>query len=236
MNAIATAELRMLIRNRLVAACAILIPLALGVVFLFNVTGTDGIVFVAVMQLLIMTAMGVYVTATTTLAARRQTLFLKRLRSGVVSDRAILAGLVGPIVLVSVIQLAIIMVALSVAAGAVPANAWLLVVLVLAVEAMFVGFALATAGVTTSPEHAQVTTLPIFFLTLGVPFWVILTGTEDLGLLKQVLPGGTIPELMELSWLGGDLSTVPLLVVPLLAWAAVAVVAARIMFRWEPRS
>lgn len=236
MNAIATAELRMLIRNRLVAACAILIPLALGVVFLFNVTGTDGIVFVAVMQLLIMTAMGVYVTATTTLAARRQTLFLKRLRSGVVSDRAILAGLVGPIVLVSVIQLAIIMVALSVAAGAVPANAWLLVVLVLAVEAMFVGFALATAGVTTSPEHAQVTTLPIFFLTLGVPFWVILTGTEDLGLLKQVLPGGTIPKLMELSWLGGDLSTVPLLVVPLLAWAAVAVVAARIMFRWEPRS
>lgn len=236
MNAIATAELRMLVRNRLVAICAILVPLALGAVFLVNVKPDGAISLLVSLQLMVMMGMGVYVTATTTLAARRQTLFLKRLRSGAVSDSSIIGGLIGPIILVNLVQIAAILVAVGFAAQTLPPNAWLLVVTVLALEIMFAGFALATAGVTNSPEHAQVTTLPIFFLSIGVPFWVALTGTEGLGFLKQWLPGGSVPQLMELAWEGGDASGAVWLILPMLVWAAVAVVAARVMFRWEPRA
>lgn len=236
MNAIATAELRMLVRNRLVAFSALLFPLALGAVFLFNAKPGEPVAFIVTLQLLVMMSMGVYVTATTTLAARRQTLYLKRLRSGSVSDASIIGGLVGPIVLVNIVQVVAVLVAVSIAARTTPVHPWVLVLTVLALEIMFVGFALATAGVTNSPEHAQITTVPIFFLTLGIPFWVTLTGTDGLGFLKQWLPGGAVPALMDLAWEGGDPSQVWLLILPTLIWAAVAVVAARIMFRWEPRA
>ena len=233
---IAASELRMLVRNRLVAFCAILIPLALGAVFIINRPPEGGLAFASTLQLVVMLGMGVYVTATTTLAARRQNLFLKRMRSGSVSDAAIVVGLVGPIVLVSIVQVAVILIGLSIAGETVPVHGWLLVTVVLLVELMFAGFALATAGVTNSPEHAQVTTLPIFFVALGVPFWVLLTGTDELGWLKQSLPGGALPQLMNLVWYGGDLSRVAILLAPTVAWAAIAVVVARVMFRWEPRS
>lgn len=237
MFSIATAELTMLVRNKLVAACAILIPLAFGALLLFNGDGLagGGVSTIASLQIVIMIAMGVYVTVTTTLAARRQTLFLKRLRSGSVSDGSIILGLVGPVVLVSVVQIGIILAVLSAVATA-PVNALLLVVAVLATEIMFAGFALATAGVTNSPEHAQVTTLPIFFLVVGVTFWVTMTGMAELDWLKRVLPGGALPELVSLAWNGGDLSAVPMLLLPSLAWAALAAFAARAMFRWEPRA
>lgn len=236
MLSIAISELRMLIRNRLVALCAILVPLGLGVFLLTSSAADSGGSFIAVLQIMLMSAMGVYVTATTTLAARRQTLFLKRLRSGAVSDRAILAGLVGPLVLVNVVQIAVVLVALSVTASAPPVHGWLIAIAVGIAELMFVGFSLATAGVTTSPEHAQFTTLPLFIATLGIAFWVVLTGTAELTWLKRALPGGGLAELISLAWNGGDLSVLPLLLAPSIAWAAIAGYAARVMFRWEPRA
>ena len=235
MFSIAVAELRMLVRNRLVAVCAILIPLGLGLVFIVQ-GSPGGAPTIAALQVMLMIAMGVYVTATTTLAARLQTLFLKRLRSGSVSDGSIIAGLVTPIAVISIVQVVIVLAALSVSAGAPPANIPLLLVGVLATEAMFVGFALATAGVTNSPEHAQVTTLPLFLAVLGVSIWVTLTGFEDLGWIKRLLPGGGATELIITAWSGGDLSSVASLLAPTLAWAVLGVFAAKAMFRWEPRA
>lgn len=235
MFSIAVAELKMLVRNRLVAICAILMPLGLGLVFLFR-GSTEGAPMLAALQIMAMVSLGVYITATTTLAARRQTLFLKRLRSGAVSDGSIIAGLVAPIVVVSIAQVGIVLTALAVSAGAPPANVALLIVALLATEAMFVGFALATAGVTNSPEHAQVTTLPLFFAILGVTIWISLTGMDDMGWLKRILPGGGATELIITAWSGGDLSSVVSLIVPTLGWAAVGVFTAKLMFRWEPRA
>ena len=235
MFSIAIAELRMLVRNRLVAVSALLIPLGLGVYFVFSGSGGNA-AFIAVLQTVLMVAMGVYVTATTTLAARRQTLFLKRLRSGVVSDSSIIAGIVGPIVIVSLVQLAIVMVLLAATADAPPANVGLVIVAVLLTEIMFTGFALATAGFTNSPEHAQVTTLPILFAAMGAAVWVAITGTEELAIVKRALPGGGIAELMITGWQGLPIDNLVWLIVPSLAWAAVAVYAAKLMFRWEPRA
>ncbi|MCU1410189.1 MAG: transporter permease [Rhodoglobus sp.] len=236
MIAIAVSELRMLVRNRLVATLGILSPLVIGGIFILNRPPEGGLAFAATLQIATMLGLGVYVTGTTTLAARRQNLFLKRLRSSAASDPAIIAGLIAPIILVGLLQVAIIMTGLAVSASALPVHGWLLVPVVLLVDVMFAGFAVATAGVTNSPEHAQFTTLPLFFVTVGVTFWVTLTGTQDLGLVKQALPLGAIPELMGIVWYDGDLSRVPLLLIPTIAWTVVALVAAKAMFRWEPRS
>lgn len=236
MIAIAASELRMLVRNRLVAVLGILSPLVIGGIFIINRPAEGGLAVAATLQVVAMLGLGVYVTATTTLSARRQNLFLKRLRSSAASDPAIIVGLVAPIVIVGLVQVAIILTGLAVSASTVPVHAWLLVIVVLVVDLMFAGFAVATTGVTNSPEHAQFTTLPLFFATLGVAFWVTFTGTQDLGVLKQALPLGAIPELMTIVWYDGDLSRVPLLLIPTLAWTAVALVAARFMFRWEPRA
>jgi len=235
MFSIAIAEFRMLLRNRLVAACALLIPLGLGAFFVFS--GNEGGESVsAVLVTLLMIAMGVYVTATTTLAARRQTLFLKRLRSGVVSDPSIIVGLVLPIVLISIVGVGVILTALALTSDVPPANPAIIALAVIIAELMFAGFALATAGVTNSPEHAQVTTLPLFFATLGAAFWVVFTGVEELTWIKRALPGGGIAELVIAGWSGGDIPNLLVLVAPSLAWAVLAVVAARVMFRWEPRA
>ncbi|CAN5156107.1 ABC transporter permease [soil metagenome] len=236
MIAIATSELRMLVRNRLVALLGILSPLIIGGIFIINRPAEGGLATAATLQIVAMLGLGVYVTATTTLSARRQNLFLKRLRSSAVSDPSIIAGLVVPIILVGLVQVGIILTGLAVSASTAPVHVWLLVVVVLIVDVMFAGFAVATAGVTNSPEHAQFTTLPLFFATLGAAFWVTFTGTQELGILKQALPLGAIPELMTIVWYDGDLSRVPLLLIPTLAWTAIAVLAARFMFRWEPRA
>jgi ABC-2 type transport system permease protein len=237
MFAIARAELRMLIRNRLVAACAVLLPLGLGAFFLFQGTGSPGAI-TAVLQVTVMIAMGVYVTATTTLAARRQTLFLKRLRSGALSDRSIIAGLVAPIVTISIVQVLVVLGVLA-AVSSFPVAPWLVVIGVLVAEALFAALALATAGVTNSPEHAQVTTLPVFFLALGVTLWVAFAGASTTGPLlwvQRALPGGATAELLTLGWAGGDLSAVPVLIGISVVWVALAVLIARAMFRWEPRA
>lgn len=230
--AIGVAELRMMVRNRTVAACAVLVPLAFGALLLV-LDGADSAGVLAGVQILGMVGMGVYVTVTTTLAARRQTLCLKRLRGGSVSDRGLLAGLVLPVVAVSVAQLVVVLGVLGVQSP--PAHAGLLVVAVLIAEAMFVGAALATAGVTTSPEHAQYTTMPFFLLTLGVGFWFQLTGADDLVAVKRLLPGGGLMELVTLAWDGGDLGLLPWLLLPSVGWAVVGGVAAMRSFRWEPR-
>jgi len=232
---IALAELRMLVRNRLVLFCAVLIPLAFGAFLILNDTGTGGAGAIATLQITIMIAMGVYVSGTTTLAARRQTLMLKRMRSGAISDGAILTGLVVPLVVVSVIQIALVLSILSFTAGA-PANAVLLIIAVLLTEVMFVGFALATAGVTNSPEHAQVTTLPLFFATIAIAFWVMTTGTAELTWVKRLLPGGGIAELIGAAWNGGASVDLLALLLPSVVWVIAAMYFARTMFKWEPRA
>jgi ABC-2 type transport system permease protein len=231
-RAVASAELTMMLRNRTVALCALLVPLAFGGLLLF-VNGADTAGVLAGVQVIGMVGMGVYVTVTTTLSARRQTLYLKRMRGGALSDRGILTGLVLPVVAVSVAQLAVVLGVLSTQAA--PVHAWLLVVAVLIAEAMFVGLALATSAFSTSPEHAQYTTLPVFFLTLGVAIWFQVTGVDDLIALKRLLPGGGLMELIVLAWNGGDLGLLPWLLLPSLGWAVVGAAAAARFFRWEPR-
>jgi len=233
---IARAELRMLWRNKVVAACAVLMPLAFAVLLIVmrdRFGGAGGTI--AALQIIVMAGFGVYITATTTLAARRQTLLLKRLRSTAIADAGILGGLLVPVVVLNVVQLLIVLAAV-VATGEFPVNGWLVAVHVAAVEAMFLALALATWGLTGTPEQAQITTMPVFILALGAAMWITLTGSRSQVALQRSLPGGASVEAIVGAWSG----TVPgtqglLLTLPTLAWALVALLAAIRLFRWEPR-
>jgi ABC-2 type transport system permease protein len=117
-----------------------------------------------------------------------------------------------------------------------PADIPVLALAVLVTYAMMIALGLATAGVTGSPEQAQVTTLPIALGTLAVASWVGITGTESLTWLKRVLPGGSATELVVESWNGGlPLLEALRLLAPTYGWVVLAVVLARRYFRWEPR-
>ncbi|WP_129669417.1 ABC transporter permease [Phytoactinopolyspora endophytica] len=238
MLAIARSELIQIFRNRLVLVTGLVIPVAVSGYFVYQheiFADHASLGYIAAIVLFTVMAFGLYTTAVTTLASRRQNLFLKRLRSTAAGDAGILTGLILPISAIAIVQTVVILIVFGVVATE-PADVLLLAVAILAMIAMMVGLALATAGLTNSPEHAQVTTLPVSLSVIAVASWVGITGTEDLTLLKRLLPGGSATELVVNAWNGG----VPLadslsLLAITLAWVVVAVALARRLFRWEPR-
>ncbi|MEK8104081.1 hypothetical protein NKG94_01245 [Micromonospora sp. M12] len=163
MFAIASSELIQIFRNRLVLITSLIIPVAVCVFFVrqhetYAAIGSLG--YIAAIVLFTVAAFGLYATAVTTLASRRQNLFLKRLRSTAEGDAGILAGLLLPVLLLAVVQVTAILTALAVVAGG-PANVALLVVAVLATVAMMIGLALATAGLTNSPNTLRSPPCPL---------------------------------------------------------------------------
>ncbi|PMR60000.1 ABC transporter permease [Verrucosispora sp. ts21] len=238
MFSIASSELIQIFRNRLVLVTSLIVPVAVSALFVrqhetFADLGSLG--YIAAIVMFTVAAFGLYATAVTTLASRRQNLFLKRLRSTAAADSTILAGLLLPPTAIAVVQVSAIMTALAMVAGE-PTNIALLVLATVATLAMMIGLALATAGLTNSPEHAQVTTLPVTLGVIAVASWVGITGTEELTLLKRLLPGGAATELTMNAWNGGTaVADSLLLLAPTLGWVAIAVALATRLFRWEPR-
>jgi ABC-2 type transport system permease protein len=236
--ALARSVVIQIFRNRRVLVTGLVIPIALSGYLVyeherFSDLGRVG--YIAAVVMFTVLALGLYTTAVTTLASRRQNLFLKRLRSTAASDASILTGLVLPATVVALLQVVVILVVLG-AVTTEPAQVLLLAVAILATTAMMVALALATAGLTSSPEHAQVTTLPVSLSVIAVASWVGITGTDDLARLKRLLPGGSATEMVINAWNGGVplLDSLPLLATTL-GWVAVAVAMAVRLFRWEPR-
>ncbi|WP_394619343.1 ABC transporter permease [Lentzea sp. JNUCC 0626] len=231
-------ELAQLFRNRSVLVTSFVMPIAVSAFFLyqhevFAQLGSLG--YIGAIVMFTVSAFGLYTSAVTTLASRRQNLFLKRLRSTAASDASILTGLVLPATAVALVQVVAIMAVLA-AVTTTPDNIALLALAVVTTVLMMVGLALATAGLTNSPEHAQITTLPVSLGVIAVASWVGITGTEELTLLKRLLPGGSATELVVNAWTGGvAVADSLVLLLPTLAWVVVAAVAAARLFRWEPR-
>lgn len=238
MLSIALSELTQLFRNRLVLLNSFVIPVAVCVFFVYkHETFADlrSLGYIAAVVIFTVAAFGLYATTVTTLASRRQTLFLKRLRSTPAGDAGILSGLVLPVSVLALVQVTAILAVLAAVAGE-PDNVLLLGAAVFSTVIMMLALGLATAGVTNSPEHAQVTTLPISLGAIAVSNWVAITGTEELPLLKRLLPGGSATELILNAWNGGAPVTESLpLLLPTLAWVVVSVALASRLFRWEPR-
>lgn len=235
---IAQSELTQILRNRALLISSLIMPVAASIFFIyyrdvFTRIGSPG--YIGALLLFTIAVFTLYATTVTTLAGRRQSLFLKRLRSTAASDPAILSGLVLPVAAISLVQIGLIL-GVFAAVGSTPDNTALLVAGVVAALAMMLAFGLATAGITNSPEHAQVTTLPLSLGIIAVASWVGITGTESLGAVKRLLPGGAATELVADAWNGGTpLTDSLLLLAPTLGWVIVAIALASRMFRWEPR-
>ncbi|AWB92258.1 ABC transporter permease [Aeromicrobium chenweiae] len=235
---IARSELIQIFRNRLVLVTGLVIPVAFSAYVVhqhesFADLGTLG--YIPAIVMFVVLALGLYTTAVTTLASRRQDLFLKRLRSTAVSDPDILLGLLLPLTVMALIQVGVIMAVFGVVVSG-PDQIPLLVAAVLATTVMMGALALATAGLTNSPEHAQVTTLPLSLVVIVVASWVGITGTEDLAYVKRLIPGGAATELVINAWEGGvPLSDSLPLLLPTAAWVGASISLAVQFFRWEPR-
>lgn len=238
MLTIAQSELTQILRDRTALVTSLLMPVAASLYFIYNrevFERLGSLGYIAVMLVFTIAAFSLYATVVTSLAARRQNLFLKRLRSTAASDPAILAGLMLPISVISLVQIGLILTAFGVVSGT-PANLPLLVVAIIATFAMMLALGMATAGLTSSSERAQVTTLPVSLGIIAITIWVGITGTESLTALKRALPGGAATELVVQSWNGGTpIADSLLLLLPTLAWVVVAIVLATRLFRWEPR-
>ncbi|MFE0687046.1 ABC transporter permease [Streptomyces xiamenensis] len=238
MLSIALSELIQIFRNRLILVTSFIMPVAVSAYFIYQhevFADLGSLGYIAAVVVFTVGAFGLYTTTVTTLASRRQNLFLKRLRSTAAGDTSILSGLVFPATVIALVQVVAILAALAGVSGS-PANVALLAVGVLAVVAMMLALALATAGLTNSPEHAQVTTLPVSLGVIAVASWVGISGTEELATLKRLLPGGSATELLVDSWNGGVAVTDSLiLLAPTFGWVVASVALASRLFRWEPR-
>src|SRR5690606_21260852 len=155
MFAIARSEFRQIVRNRAVLITTLIIPLASSAYFIFNrdmFENFDGNGYLGAILVFTIGVFSLYSGMVTILAARRQNLFLKRLRSAAAGDPALLAGLVTPISLISLLQVMLVL-GVFAAVTTTPESLALLMLAIGATFAMALALGMATAGLTSSPEQ-----------------------------------------------------------------------------------
>ncbi|MFB8760549.1 ABC transporter permease [Streptomyces nigra] len=181
----------------------------------------------------------VYATLVSVYTARREELVLKRLRTGEPRDTEILAGAALPAVAVGLAQSVVLAIGCTVLldVGA-PRAPHLAVLGLLSGFVLCAALAAVTSSFTRSVESAQVTTLPVVFLSMifsgmFVPLEVLPDRMASVCELLPLTPvitlvrGGWTDELSAYERLGAATTA--------LAWTVLAVFAVRRWFRWEPR-
>lgn len=244
--ALARAELLLLVRNR----SAVFVALVLPVVMILSIraslqqvdlagtglsvagaalTGGIGIVLVQV----------VYMNLVTGYVARREELVLKRLRTGEVTDREILTATALPSVALALLQCVLLVVVGAIAFDlTAPKRPELFLVGLAAGFVMMSALAAATSAMTRTVQTSQLTTLPLFFVSLfGSGILLPLDVFPDrLASAFELLPLTGVMTLVRHGWLGnaetGDLLAAGMTA---LAWTGFAVFAVQRWFRWDPR-
>ncbi|MDH6215223.1 ABC transporter permease [Streptomyces pseudovenezuelae] len=246
LRALARAELTLLGRNRSAVVTALLVPLALP----FSVRPAldqmdlkaEGL---SVGIVLVTAAVGfsflfaVYSSLVSAYVARREELVLKRLRTGEVGDPEILVGTALPAMCVGLLQSLVLTVAcaLLLDTGA-PQAPYLTVLGLLLGLVLSAALAALTASYTRTVESAQVTALPLLFLSMlgsgiAIPAEALPDRVAD---VCAYLPLSPAIRLVR-GGFTGELSGYEALVAAAtaLAWTVLAVFAVRRWFRWEPR-
>ncbi|WP_428985885.1 ABC transporter permease [Streptomyces pyxinicus] len=246
LGALGRGELALLGRNRGVVFTALVVPLVLP----FSVRpALDGMHLerhgLNVGTTLLTAAVGysflfaVYTSLVSAYVARREELVLKRLRTGELSDPEILTGTALPAVLLGLAQALVLCVACAVLldTGA-PRAPYLILPGLVTGLATTAALAALTASWTRTAESAQVTALPLVFVSMigsGIAFPAeIMPGR--LASVCELLPLSPAVRLFRGGWTG-QLSGYEVLgaLATALAWTVVAVFAVRRWFRWEPR-
>lgn len=178
----------------------------------------------------------VYFVSLSTLTARRHTLALKRLRTTPLSDAAIILGLVSPALLIGFFQLALLhagLVALSAPPPQAPhivvaANVSGILVAVLA--------GIATSAVTSTPEKAQWTMLPLFIAAMGAATLLPTLTDPTFASIARTIPLVANADLTMGGWYGGqDRADLVTNAAVIAGWLVALLWWSRRTFRWERR-
>ncbi|MCX4970440.1 ABC transporter permease [Streptomyces sp. NBC_00654] len=246
LSALGRAELTLLARNRTAVFIALLMPLLMIFAIKSSLDRIDlggtgltvagaaltGGIGMVLLQVIYLNLVSAYV-------ARREELVLKRLRTGEVSDPEILTGTALPAVLLTLVQCVLIVVIGTFAFDLrSPGRPDLLVAGLLVGSVLLSALAAATATLTRTVQTSQLTTLPLFFVSmLGSGVFIPLDVFPDrVASVCELLPLTGVMTLVRAGWLGGaedgDLLRAA---VTALAWTVFAVFAVKRWFRWDPR-
>ncbi|MFE9706985.1 ABC transporter permease [Streptomyces sp. NPDC005930] len=170
---------------------------------------------------------------------RREELVLKRLRTGELRDVEILGGSALPAVLGGLVQSLLLAVGCAALLDlSAPSAPHLAVVGLLLGLVLCAALAAATASFTRTGESAQVTPLPVMFVSMAGSglFFPLDLLPDTLASVCELLPLTPVITLVRGGWTG-DLSAYEALgaVATAVAWTVLAVFAVRRWFRWEPR-
>ncbi|MFF3326030.1 ABC transporter permease [Streptomyces sp. NPDC002889] len=246
LTALGRAELTLLVRNRTTLFVGLLMPPTMIVAMKPTLDQMDlgkaGMsVGEAVMTggIAVVLILVVHLNLVSAYVARREELVLKRLRTGEVPDREILAGTALPAAGLALAQCVLMVVAGVAFLGLkAPARPELLVVGVLLGMVLMAALAAATSAVTRTVESAQITTLPMFLISvpgsgLFIPLELM---PEKVASVCELLPLTGVLTLVRAGWLGGaDGKELMGAAVTALAWTLLSVFAVQRWFRWEPR-
>ncbi|WP_269858664.1 ABC transporter permease [Streptomyces sp. RPT161] len=246
MAALGRAEATLLWRNRSAAFTALAMPLVM--IYAMHATtakmgvGRVGMTATAVSVtggIGMILAFAVYANLVPAYVTRRDELVLKRLRTGEPTDLEILAGTALPSVVVALAQCAVLVVAgtamLDLSAPRRPEV--LLLGVVLGIPLM-VACAAATTIVTRSAEVAQLTTMPLWLVSLAgsglfIPLEIMPHQLAD---VCRLLPMTPVVDLFRAGFLGGaGAMRVVRDVLTAGVWLGLAGWSVRRWFRWEPR-
>lgn len=245
--ALTAAEVKLLVRNRTAAISSLFLPIGFGVFFAFTFDGGassgPGVwPAIVALQLVLTFTMGVYITITQTVVSRRQSRVLKRMRTSSLSDAGVLLATTGPALATAGVHLVLYAVINTVLGAPFPADVLPLVLAVVGGLAVCVTAAFATTIVTPSPERAQITTLPLFFVMFGAAIVMPLLPVDSWWQAVVLVPGAPVGLLTQLTYAGGawapGLLGLPVVVpalVSLVVWPVLFGVLARRGFRWDPR-
>ncbi|MEU2779071.1 ABC transporter permease [Streptomyces sp. NPDC007162] len=242
--ALARAEFVLLGRNRSAVVTALLVPLALPFSVRPAIDQAD-LKGVNLGTLMLTAAIGysflfaVYTSLVSAYVARREELVLKRLRTGEPTDTEILGGTALPVVCLGLAQALVLAVGCAVLLDAgTPKAPYLTVLGLLTGLSLSAALAALTSAVTRTAESAQVTALPLVFVSMvgsGIALPTDLL-PHRVAAVCAFLPLSPAVRLVRAGWTG-ELSAYDAFgtVLTALAWTVVAVFAVRRWFRWEPR-
>jgi ABC-2 type transport system permease protein len=250
--ALAAAEIRLLLRNRIAAVNSLLGPAlllgAFGAISVSNGLELDGPGLVAG-AIGITLVLVTYYNLVTTFVARREELVLLRMRTGELTDGEVLLGTAVPTLLVTVAQVLVVGIAV-VALGrwSAPVDVVLPLLALLGGGALMVVLAAVSTSFTRTVEAAQFTTLPLVLAaTMLSGLLVPLSGfPEPAAQVFRFLPLNPVIELSRLGLVGetwseqavdtaGAWAAAPLPLAVLAGWLVAGTFIARLVFRWAPR-
>ncbi|MFE4855927.1 ABC transporter permease [Streptomyces sp. NPDC056670] len=246
MKALARAELTLLGRNKSAMFTVLVLPGLLTVSMYGTVDSIDlgknglnagtvllpGSLGFALLFALYSPLVGIYVV-------RREELVLKRLRTGELRDREILAGAALPAVLIALAQSVLLVVGCSLWLHVpLPEVGWLAAVGLLLGIAMMGALAAATSAVTRTAEGAQIAVMPMMLLSVAGSGMVVPLDVmpDKIAAVCDMLPLTPVIQLIRSAWTGGaDAGDVLRELLVMVVWTSIAVLVVRKRFRWEPR-